>query len=68
MFIFTLETVIVAAIVLLIIVLKSYWFIKDSYKQSKCEHKDYRETMACNAVCSDCGKNLGFIGNVRASK
>ena len=68
MFIFTFETVIVAALVLLIIVLNFYWFIKDSYKQGKCEHKDYRETMACDAVCRDCGKNLGFIGTVRGDK
>lgn len=27
----------------------------------KCEHLRVRETMACDAVCRDCGENLGFI-------
>ncbi len=26
-----------------------------------CPHLHVRETMACDAVCTDCGKNLGFI-------
>jgi hypothetical protein len=35
------------------------------YTQAKCLHKSFYETMACDAVCSHCGKNLGFIGKVR---
>lgn len=30
-----------------------------------CKHARFHETMACEAVCLDCGKNLGFIGKVR---
>lgn len=41
-----------------------------------CKHLRVRETMACDAVCRDCGKNLGFIqiwrdankGNPKASE
>jgi len=28
---------------------------------NKCEHLRVRENMACDALCRDCGKNLGFI-------
>ncbi len=30
-----------------------------------CKHLRVRETMACDAVCRDCGRNLGFIQNWR---
>lgn len=31
----------------------------------KCQHLHVRETMACDAICRDCGENLGFIQNWR---
>lgn len=34
----------------------------------KCEHPAFHETMACDGVCMECGKNLGFIGNLDRSK
>lgn len=34
-------------------------------KQIRCKHDTYRETTACDAVCTDCGKNLGFIQKLR---
>lgn len=37
-------------------------------KQRRCKHDKVLEDMACNAHCSACGKNLGFIGAWRASK
>ena len=34
--------------------------------QSMCKHDvGVNETMACNAICRKCGKNLGFIGTWR---
>lgn len=42
-----------------------YHFVRMKIRQTFCYHKKYYETMACQAVCSDCGKNLGFIGAVR---
>jgi hypothetical protein len=34
-------------------------------KQLRCKHENISETMACDAVCTRCGKNLGFIGTWR---
>lgn len=34
-------------------------------QQYRCKHLHYRETGACDAICNDCGKNLGFIGRIR---
>lgn len=31
------------------------------WRHRKCQHKRVMETMACDAVCRECGKNLGFI-------
>ena len=65
MFIFTIETILTMALVVIFILLKSYWALKDYIKKRKCDHSGYRETMACDAVCTKCSKNLGFIGTVR---
>jgi hypothetical protein len=37
-------------------------------KQQRCQHQHYRETSACDAICNDCGKNLGFIGRIRDAR
>ncbi len=35
-------------------------------KQSRCAHDDrVYETQSCDAICQQCGKNLGFIGTWR---
>lgn len=34
-------------------------------KQAQCKHERVFETGACDAVCTSCGKNLGFIGTWR---
>lgn len=34
-------------------------------QQRNCGHTRYRENQACNAICIDCHKNLGFIANIR---
>lgn len=36
-------------------------------KQSRCKYLRYRETAACDAICNDCGRNLGFIGDLKSS-
>lgn len=38
------------------------------YRQWRCRHDEVRETMACDAICCNCGKNLGFIGAWRKQK
>lgn len=30
-----------------------------------CQHERYRETRACDAICINCGRNLGFIQPLR---
>lgn len=35
-------------------------------RQNRCRHVHFHETRACEAICNDCGKNLGFIGTWRA--
>lgn len=46
-----------------------YFYAKEAWKQSRCKHDGgVNETMACNAICKKCGKNLGFIGNWRKPK
>lgn len=34
-------------------------------EQERCNHEEYHQTMTWHAVCNDCGKDLGFIGNIR---
>ena len=68
MFIFTIETIIVAALLVLFILMTLYFGIKKYFKQRNCNHKTYYETMSCDAVCSSCGKNLGFIGPISDDK
>lgn len=34
-------------------------------KQFRCKHEKYYETQSCDAICSRCGKNLGFIGRLK---
>lgn len=34
-------------------------------RRARCKHLRFYENRACDAVCSDCGKNLGFIDNAR---
>lgn len=52
----------------ILIVYVLYGIIKDVIKQSLCKHVDYRENMACHAICNHCGKDLGFIGTVREQR
>ena len=64
MFVFTLTEVIgVAIFTITFACLLIDWMLRQ-YKQSRCPHESFYETMACDAVCNSCGKNLGFIGTV----
>jgi len=36
--------------------------------KKRCEHPTFYETMACDAICMDCGENMGFIGSVDKTK
>lgn len=52
----------VAAVVLLLVILVA---LPGIVRQARCKHASVRETSACDAICRDCGKNLGFIGSWR---
>ena len=49
----------IAAIVLIVVALLS---LPRMWRQARCKHLRFYETGACDAICRDCGKNLGFIG------
>ncbi len=55
--------------VLAIIVIAVLAGLPQAIRQTLCRHdRDVAETSACDAVCRDCGKNLGFIGTWRAKR
>jgi hypothetical protein len=56
---------------LMIIIVGALWFLFSAprmIRQARCAHLHYRETGSCDAICNDCGKNLGFIGRIRDLK
>ena len=58
----------VAAPLLLIVLLVLLSVLADvpmMVRQHLCKHPRYFETGSCDAVCSDCRKNLGFIGTIQ---
>jgi len=65
MFILTISDLIGCAFVSLILVVLSVKQASEWIKQRRCNHESVRETMACDAVCNKCNKNLGFIGSWR---
>ena len=56
---------VLAAAILLVFVVYIWlvYTLPRLFRQARCKHDgSVRETMACEAICNDCGKNLGFIG------
>jgi len=39
-----------------------FFALFDWWRQRKCDHKKIRENRGGHAICSDCNKNLGSIG------
>lgn len=66
MFIWTIwDAIQIAALLLFALVMLFFW-IGHSIGEWKCKHRSgVTETSACDAVCVQCGKNLGFIGTWR---
>ena len=52
-------------LIILFVIILFYMFsgIKHYFKYKNCKHDKVYETRACDAICINCGKNLGFIGN-----
>jgi len=57
-------------IILLVAVLAFFGVVRfrKYLRQNKCSHDRWYETQACDAICNDCSKNLGFIGTVREKR
>lgn len=53
------------SVIFIVLLTVLIWNIPGIIKQRRCKHLRYRETQACDAICNDCGKNLGFIGSIR---
>lgn len=54
----------IAGLALVVLALLAYGALI-SFRQWRCPHRNWHENMACDAVCDDCHKNLGFIGSWR---
>ena len=65
---FLVELQISGAVFLLLFLLAMIPVAKSSFRQWRCKHETYRESRACDAICTKCNKNLGFIDNVRKMK
>ena len=69
MFIYTIGDILTLLVIVLTIATIIVVGVIQWYKQSRCKHDGgYNETQACDAICRQCGKNLGFIGKLRNNK
>lgn len=67
-FVITLSDVIGIVFIGLGLLILAILACKDAWVQWRCKHESYYETMACQAICNHCNKNLGFIGTVREQR
>lgn len=65
-FIINLQTIFAAVMVIVALAVIIWNQIKIDKERDRCKH-DGRviETSACHAICTKCGKDLGFIGDYR---
>lgn len=69
MFIWTIGDAITALIFAVFFIIAMYVGIAIWIRQARCKHDSgVNETQACEAICRECGKNLGFIGDLRKKK
>jgi len=69
MFIYTIGDILTVLAIVLAIATITIISVIQWYKESRCKHDGgYNETQACDAICRQCGKNLGFIGKLRDKK
>jgi hypothetical protein len=62
MFVWTISDAFAVVIAAIFIAIASCFYAVQWWKQSRCKHDNcVSETQACDAICNDCGKNLGFI-------
>jgi len=66
MFIWTISDAVTAVIFAVFLIVALYVGIATWIRQTRCKHSGgVNETQACDAICRECGKNLGFIGTWR---
>lgn len=61
------DLMLILGMALTIAICAAFAIILTVLRQSRCKHPYFRETSACDAICRACGKNLGFIDDVRIS-
>jgi hypothetical protein len=59
------EVAMIGAACLAIYILVLLVTLPSRIRRHRCKHMHYFETGKCDAICSNCGKNLGFIGSWR---
>jgi len=65
-FVWTLGDVVGVSVVVVMVVVFGLVAMKQWIASARCKHDGgVNETMACDAICRKCGKNLGFIGQWR---
>lgn len=65
MFIWTIGDAVGLAVLIVIVLAGFVVTAIGATRAALCKHMNYRENRSCNAICNNCGKNLGFIGSVR---
>lgn len=69
MFIYTIGDILTVLAIVLAIASSIIIGVIQWHRESRCKHDGgYNETQKCDAICRQCGKNLGFIGKLRAKK
>lgn len=65
-FVWTLRDLVYVVVFLIVGIFLSWLLITEWIRLWRCKHDDgVREDRSCNAWCNKCGKNLGFIGNLK---
>lgn len=67
-FVLTPTTILVLGILAMYSAFLTFVYAPVLWRRFRCEHREFRENGACDAICTHCGKNLGFIGTVRTSR
>ena len=65
MFIWTIGDAIGCAGIIILVLVSGCVGLAKIIRQARCKHDTVFENGACDAICSLCGKNLGFIGSWR---
>lgn len=63
MFIWTISDAVAVIVFAVIGIFLLYLWASTAIRQARCKHDgSVGETRECDAICDQCGKNLGFIG------